>query len=102
MNSFCVSTTGHLCSILKQNNLGTLIGSETGATYSCNANTINFALKNTGIYASVAAKTYQTDVTGLAKNRGIIPDYQIHRNLDDILDKKDVELEKVMELILDK
>ncbi|UTW66177.1 hypothetical protein KFE94_16225 [bacterium SCSIO 12643] len=102
MNSLCTSTTGHLCSILKQNNLGTLIGSETGATYSCNANTINFALKNTGIHASVATKTYQTDVTGFTKNRGIIPDYQTHINLADILDKKDVELEKAMELILDK
>ena len=99
INSLCSSTTGHLCSILKQNNLGTLIGSETGATYSCNANTINFELINTGINASVATRTYQTDVTGFAKNRGIIPDYQMSKSLDDILDKKDIEIDKVIELI---
>ncbi len=101
INSLCSSTTGHLCSILKHNNIGKLIGSETGATYSCNAHTLNFQLKNTGIYAAVATKTYQTDVTGFAKNRGIIPDYQISRNLEEILDHKDLELEKVMELIRD-
>ncbi|MEM1322065.1 MAG: S41 family peptidase [Bacteroidota bacterium] len=101
INSLCSSTTGHLCSILKHNKLGTLIGSETGATYSCNAKTINFELKNTGINASVATKTYQTAVTGFAKNRGIIPDYQMSENLDEILAKKDTELEKVLELMLD-
>lgn len=99
INSLCSSTTGHLCSILKHNNLGKLIGSETGATYSCNANTINFELKNTGINASVATKTYQTDVTGFVKDRGILPDYQVSRNLSDILDKKDIEMKKAMELI---
>ncbi|PCJ66696.1 MAG: hypothetical protein COA58_04345 [Bacteroidetes bacterium] len=101
INSLCCSTTGHLCSILKHKNLGTLIGSETGATYSCNANTINFELKNTGINASVATKTYQTDVTGFVKNRGIIPDYQMSRSLNQILDEKDVEIKKAIELILD-
>ena len=100
INSLCTSTTGHLCSILKYHKLGTLIGSETGATYSCNANTINFELKNTKIYASVATKTYQTDVTGFAKNQGIIPDYQVNRSLEEIIDEKDVEMEKAMELML--
>ncbi len=100
INSLCTSTTGHLCSIIKHNKLGTLIGSETGATYSCNANTINFQLKNTRINAFVATKTYQTDVTGFAKNRGIIPDHQVNRNLEEILDKKDVEMEKALELML--
>lgn len=99
INSLCASTSGHLCSILKHHNIGELIGSETGATYSCNANTIHFELKNTRIYASVATQTYQTAVTGFAKNRGIIPDYQISRSLSDILEGKDVELEKVMELV---
>lgn len=99
INSLCTSTTGHLSSILKHNKLGTLIGSETGATYSCNANTINFQLKNTGIHASVATKIYQTDVTGFAKNRGVIPDYEISPNLVEILDKKDVVIEKSMELM---
>ncbi|GEM_PF-392076 len=98
INSLCCSTTGHLCSILKYHNIGTLIGSETGATYSCNANNINFKLKNTGISASVATKTYQTDVTGFKKNRGIIPDYQTTKNLKDT-PNKDMEMKQVMELI---
>ena len=30
------STTGHLCSLLKYNKIGTFIGEETGGTYACN------------------------------------------------------------------
>ena len=100
INSLCCSTTGHLCSILKNNKVGVLIGSETGATYSCNANTVNFNLENTQINASIATQTYQTDVVGFEKNRGILPDHQITRKLEDILGKKDLEMEKVMELML--
>ncbi|PHR44649.1 MAG: hypothetical protein COA32_14755 [Fluviicola sp.] len=99
INSLCASTTGHLSSILAHKNLGTLIGSETGATYSCNAHNIQFELENTGIRAFIATKTYQTDVVGMKKNRGILPDYEINRSLEDIIDKKDLEMEKVMELI---
>ena len=101
INSLCCSTTGHLCSILKYHDLGILIGSETGATYSCNANTINFKLENTQINASVATQTYQTDVSGFEKNRGILPDYPITRTLEDVLSGKDLEMEKVMELMLE-
>lgn len=101
INSLCASTTGHLCSILKYHNIGTLIGSETGATYSCNANTVNFILENSQINASVATQTYQTDVSGFEKNRGILPDHQITRKLEDILSEKDLEVEKVMELMLE-
>ena len=99
INPLCSSTTGHLCSILKYNNIGELIGDETGATYSCNANTRNFQLKNTGVYASVATKTYQTAVTGFKKNQGVLPDYPVSRNLGEILTKQDLEIKKVIELI---
>lgn len=99
LNSLCASTTGHLSSILKHYDIGILIGSETGATYSCNANTINFQLKHTGINCLVATQTYQTAVTGFEKNRGIIPDYEISRTLSSILNEKDLEMEMVRELI---
>lgn len=102
INSMCASTTGHLSSILKHKNIGTLIGSETGATYSCNANTTNFKLQHSRFNASVATKIYQTDVSGLVKNQGIKPDYTISRTIDDVLKKKDLEMEKVEELIHNK
>ncbi len=101
INSTCCSTTGHLCSILKYKKIGVLIGEETGATYSCNAHTINFKLKHSGINVSVATKTYQTDVTGFDKNKGITPDHQTNRTLEEILEKRDLEMEKVLELIGD-
>ncbi len=99
INSGCASTTGHLSSILKYNHIGILIGSETGATYSCNANNITFKLKHSGIDAFVATKIYQTDVSGFKKSQGIVPDYPVLRSIDDILSERDVEMEKVRELI---
>lgn len=99
INSFGASTTGHLCSILKHKKIGTLVGSETGATYSCNADAIQFELKNTTINASVATRVYETDVKGFEKNRGIVPDYPIEKSLEELLAQKDLEMEKVMELI---
>lgn len=99
INELCCSTTGHLSSILKHNNIGILIGNETGATYSCNANTTNFTLENSQINAYVATNTYQTHVSGFEKHRGVQPDHTITKSLDDILNNKDLEMEKVMELI---
>ena len=99
IDSLCGSTSGHLSSVLKYNDFGILIGSETGSTYSCNANTINFRLKHTQINASVATTTFQTAVEGFEKNRGITPHYPIKVQLEDVLNEKDPAMEKAMELI---
>lgn len=99
INSLCNSTTGHFCSLLKHYNLGTFVGSETGATYSCNANTTEFKLLNSRIRCFVATSTYETDVVGFEKGKGIIPEYPIHRDFEDYFSNEDPELVKAKELI---
>lgn len=99
INGGCFSTTGHFVSLIKANMQATFIGQETGATYTCNANTISFFLKNTGIYASVATEIYQTDVTNFIKSKGIFPNYVVTPKLTDIINDKDLEMEKVVDLI---
>ena len=99
INGGCFSTTGHFVSLLKAKTSTIFIGQETGATYSCNANSITFQLKNTGIYTSVATEIYQTDVTSFLKSKGILPHYTIYPKLYDIINNLDLEMEKVINLI---
>lgn len=101
-NGGCFSTTGHFSSLVKTLDVGLFVGQETGATYSCNANQRTFLLKNTGVFTSIATQTYQTDVEGLKKNEGILPDYPIEPELSDILKDSDLEMEKVIHLINEK
>ena len=72
------STTGHLCALLKYHKLGTFIGTETGGTYTCNAAGRTIQLKNTRLLLEISRKSFVAAVTGLPKNRGIIPDFIIN------------------------
>jgi len=80
--------------------MGILIRREPTVTYRLNRNNFNFQLNNTGIYASVATQAYQAAVTGFEKNQGVIPDYEISRNLSNVLNGTDLEMEKVRELMM--
>ncbi len=99
VNGACFSTTGHVSSLIRYLGAGHFVGQETGATFSCNAHSIQFELANTGLPIYLATQVYQTAVTGFSKDKGISPDYPIHYSLSDHLAGKDLELEKVMELI---
>lgn len=99
INGGCFSSTGHFLSLVKTHLNAVFVGQETGATFSCNANPTSFLLTNTGIQVYVATKIYQTDVSGFSKNEGIFPDYFITPKLNDILTNKDLEMEKVVQLI---
>lgn len=92
------STTGHLLSIMKVLNISTFIGKESGATYSCNANTTELTLNNTSISAYIARNTYQTIANELPLEQGIMPDFKVEQNLDDLIENYD----RVMQFTLDK
>ena len=93
------STTGHLCSILKYHNIGTFIGTETGGTYTCNAAVRTFDLKNTGLTLKLATGSFAAAVSGLPKDRGIIPDHRIQTNIEDLKSNRDTALEYTFSLI---
>lgn len=98
-NGLCFSTTGHLCALMKDRNIGTFIGQETGGTYTCNAHNRNITLKNTGLFATTATETYKADVAYMDKARGVLPHYPTTYSLQDILSDRDLEMEKVYQLI---
>ena len=93
------STTGHFCALLKYHQLGTFIGTETGGTYTCNAAGRTIQMKNTRLLLEIARKSFVVAVTGLPKNRGIIPDFIIKPDINDLRNNKDRVMEFTLKLI---
>jgi len=95
----CFSTNGHFCSLLKYHRIGKFIGSETGATYTCNAAQKILNLKNTRLMFYVAHGTFRAAVEGMDKTRGIIPDYPVEPSMEDFIEGRDTILEFTLSLI---
>ena len=95
------SSTGHFLSLAKFHGFATLIGEESGATYTCNDNSQRFTLTNTGVSYKVARTTFSTAVSGFSKGRGIIPDHPVQRSLSDAQGLTDTVLEFAVSLIRD-
>lgn len=94
MNGNCFSTTGHFLALLKYHEIGTLIGEESGGSFACTDASRSMALKHTQLQFRYSTKIFQVAVDGLTPGRGIMPDIQITPTLEDILSKKDLEMEK--------
>jgi HEAT repeat protein len=97
----CASTTGHLCGLLKYHKIGTLIGEETGATYTCNDAHRSFLLDHTRLQVGIATGTFATAVQGLSKSRGIVPDLCVQQTASDLADGRDTTLEYALSLCRD-
>ena len=99
VNGGCLSTTGHLISLLKYHTNAIFIGEEPGSTFRCNDFSIQLTLPNTGIELNVPRTTFETAVTGFTLNKPFPIDYRINSTIIDIIDHKDPFIEKVKSLI---
>ena len=99
INGKCFSTTGHFCSLVKENNLGIFVGEETGATYTCNDNSKNYTLKNTDLSLRVARRIYKTTAGTLTSKHGILPDHRVIPDIDNFLNNTDTVLSYTLRLI---
>ncbi|WP_062053329.1 S41 family peptidase [Aquimarina longa] len=96
----CGSTTGHFLSLVKYNKIAILIGEESGGTFSCNDYSMNLDLKNTGVSTRIARSTFATTAKNLPKDRGIIPDHYVVRNIQDFLKDHDTVMKYTFDLII--
>lgn len=64
INGGCLSTTGHLISLLKFNTDAVFIGEEPGSTFRCNDFSMQSTLPNTKIQLNVPRTTFKTAVSG--------------------------------------
>lgn len=96
----CFSTNAHFCSLLKYHNIGKFVGTESGATYTCNAGKKGIEkLHHSGIQLYFGRSSFATAVKGMDKSKPIIPDYYVKETYKDLLSRKDVAIEKILNLI---
>lgn len=93
------STTGHFCSLVKYHDRGTFIGTETGSTYTCNADVRVFPLKNTRIGLKIATGSFAAAVSGFPKDRGIIPHHIVKPKVEDLKNGKDTVMAYALKLV---
>lgn len=81
----CLSSTTHLCALLKHHRIGRFIGGETAGNHTCNDNSKTFLLSHSGLRVTLARATYAAAVSGMARDRGIVPDEPVQVKLADLL-----------------
>ncbi len=94
------STTGHLTALLKFHKIGRLVGSETGATYTCTGSATYPQLKHTRMFLGTARhRRYSVVVEGMDSRRGVIPDILVEPTQKGIIENRDEVLETAMALL---
>lgn len=99
IDSTGLSTTGHLGALIKFHKLGTIVGSETAGTYTCNAATTNVVLTETKLRLRVATGSFAVAVEGMSPQRGVIPEMAVPRTIEDEITGRDVAREAALRLI---
>lgn len=99
INSECSSTTPHFLSIVKQDDLGTLIGEEVNGNHLTFGGQKRHELPNTKINYYVGENTYITSATNFDKGKGILPDHHVVQGINDVLAHKDTVLDYVLGMI---
>jgi C-terminal processing protease CtpA/Prc len=101
INGLSFSATAEFCSIARSNKRGKFIGEETGGGYYGNTSGkfVDTTLPNSKITISVPTIKYIMAVRkGKFRDRGIIPDYTVTPNINDIIENKDVQLNYALKL----
>jgi hypothetical protein len=93
----CASATAHMLAVIKHNQLATLIGEETGGTYSTHPGREATALKYTKLGLQIGTERESVNVPKLVLDKGIIPDKSIKLELFDIINGDDPLLNYIKE-----
>lgn len=99
VNGSCLSSTGHLISLLKDQTNAIFIGEEPGSTYSCNDMSIHVKLPNTGIEANIPRTTFVTAISEETKNTPFVVDYKISKSIDTDFQGPDSYLEMLIKIL---
>ncbi len=83
------STTGHFMSIVKDLELGIIVGEELGSNQFCTAGQTIRRLSNTKLVYYIANSTNRTTVTSLPDEIGILPNYYVTQSINDYLNNID-------------
>lgn len=92
------SSATNFCAAIKDVQLGTLIGEETGGVPSSFGDVYQFVLLHTGILGGVSYK-YFVRPNGASDGHGVLPDREVPTTAADIVQGRDPVLEYAIQLI---
>lgn len=95
----CLSTTGHLISLLRYHTSAVFVGEEPGSSFSCNDFSMQVTLPHTGIQANIPRTTFETDVSGFVNGTPFPVDHPVSFSIEDLIKNGDSTLRYVRELI---
>ena len=91
-------SAGVVCAaVFRGNKMGVVVGQETSGRISFGSDPVTITLPNTKLKGSIPVAIYT--LPGNNPDRGVIPDINVSRSIDDYRLGRDKELEKVKELI---
>jgi len=99
VNGNCLSTTGHLISLLKYHTDAIFVGEEPGSTFLCNDFSFQSKLSHTGIEVNIPRTTFITAVSGFKDGEPFPMDYELSVPVQDLLAGKDTFTAFVYELL---
>jgi hypothetical protein len=96
INGGCLSTTGHLISLLKFHTNAIFVGEEPGSTFRCNDFSMQMALPKTGILVNVPRTTFETSVSGFKLCEPFPLDFKVNINTVNIINREDPYVDMVL------
>lgn len=102
VNGGCLSTTGHLISLLKYHTGALFFGEEPGSSFSCNDFSIQYQLPNTGIEINIPRATFVTAVSGFEEGKPFPVDCEMNISIVDLLNGNDSYTSFVDKVIIKK
>ncbi|MFN8302735.1 MAG: S41 family peptidase [Saprospiraceae bacterium] len=103
-NGWSFSSASMAASFLKYRGGATVIGTETGgsATGNCGGGYPLLVLPHTGIKVRFPLNYVRYDVGQPNKGRGVLPDWPVEYRMEDVLQRKDLEMEQVYRILKNK
>jgi C-terminal processing protease CtpA/Prc len=99
VNGNCLSTTGHLISLLKYHTDALFLGEDPGSTYLCNDFSMQIRLPHTGLDLNIPRTTFITAVEGFNESQTFPLDYVVEVSVKDKLADTDAYLSLAFDLI---
>lgn len=98
INGGCLSTTGHLISLLKYYTNSIFVGEEPGSSFRCNDFSMQITLPKTGILVNVPRTTFETSVSGFDLCEPFPLDFKVNIKAVNIINREDPYVDKVLKV----
>lgn len=100
LDGSCGSTNGHFCALLDYHQIGMLVGTPSGATYSCNAGrNTELRLTHSQLIITIGRSSFAAAVKNMDKSAPIMPDVAVKETYKAFLDNRDLYMETALEQI---